>query len=78
MKCPGCGAEMERGVVFAQKSSGIHWVPNRDCIPYVLSERKISACGGEAILPIAYGGMKPPAAPAWICKSCKIVSVEYA
>ena len=77
MQCPKCGSKMEKGVVFAQKSSGIHWVPSEENIPHVLSNHKIMSCGGEVMVPITYLGIKPPTAPAWICRCCKIVNIEY-
>lgn len=77
MQCPKCGTNMNKGVVFVQKSSGIHWVPNKESIPHTISKKKILACGGEVIIPIVYLGADPPSAPAWICKSCKITCVEY-
>ena len=63
MNCPKCGKEMTAGWLYSPNA--ILWTPRAG---------KLTALLGKEDVDLQRGGKDPPA---WICRSCRTVIVEY-
>ena len=67
MNCPKCGKEMMLGTI--KGGSRIFWTPNPDkLLPWPGKKETVLYCPND------FGADAPPA---WLCKDCKTVILEY-
>ena len=68
--CRRCGREMQQGRVYSGR--WIRWIPadERPAMGY-------GQFGHDTLLGMRWLGLRPPAAPARRCPSCRLVEFDY-
>ncbi len=79
MKCPECGAEMEKGRIFAPPANGIPWVPSTSRLPIFLTDESIRKKHGIMLIE-KYAQLIPPKLSqleTYICRNCRKGAFDY-
>lgn len=75
MKCPYCQAEMKAGHVTTRGGSGMHWLPEQETLPFVVTDKKIRAKQGLTLC--ASETVWSAEVEAEVCMACKKLIIAF-
>ena len=77
MNCPVCGKEMEKGHVITKNSIGLFFMPGEKDLRTFYTRRNIEADGGIVLDGPMTFRYNRTWLPAWVCRGCKKIVMEY-
>ncbi|MGB4658060.1 MAG: PF20097 family protein [Mobilitalea sp.] len=75
MKCPYCENEMKLGNLCARGGGGMYWLPEKESIKFIVSNKIIEKHTGTVIVDCdEFGTLRHPA---YLCPICRKVLMDY-
>ena len=75
--CPVCGKEMEKAHVITKNSIGLFFMPGEKDLRTFYTRRNIEADGGIVLDGPMTFRYNRTWLPAWVCRTCKKIVMEY-
>lgn len=75
MKCPYCQAEMKAGHVTARGGSGMHWLPDHETLPFIVTDKKVHAKQGLTLW--ASEKVWSVEVEAEVCMACRKLIISF-
>ena len=75
MKCPYCGAEMEKGEL--RSKGGVYFLPEGEGVPLLYTQSQMDKHRAVCLPPYANSLTAAEYPTAYVCRACSKLIVEY-